>query len=116
MTENGYKCLVLEKRNHVGGNCYTRKEDGINKTCPHCNVNLSVPKDSQYIICGYINDEYDWLGCGHDWCGKCNKMLCKSWDKDNLNMIENRNHNNSCCKKYAKENNINIDLFCNCVN
>lgn len=26
----GYKCLVLEKRNHIGGNCYTDNRDGIN--------------------------------------------------------------------------------------
>lgn len=26
----GYKCLVLEKRDHIGGNCYTEKKDGIN--------------------------------------------------------------------------------------
>lgn len=26
----GKKVLVVEKRNHIGGNCYTRNEDGIN--------------------------------------------------------------------------------------
>ena len=26
----GFKCLVLEKRNHVGGNCYTDNRDNIN--------------------------------------------------------------------------------------
>jgi UDP-galactopyranose mutase len=26
----GYKCLVLEKRNHIGGNCYTENKDRIN--------------------------------------------------------------------------------------
>jgi UDP-galactopyranose mutase len=25
----GYKCLILEKRNHIGGNCYTENRDGI---------------------------------------------------------------------------------------
>jgi UDP-galactopyranose mutase len=30
LTDNGYKCLVLEKRNHIGGNCYTSKRDNIN--------------------------------------------------------------------------------------
>lgn len=25
----GYRCLVLEKRNHIGGNCYTSNRDGI---------------------------------------------------------------------------------------
>ena len=92
------------------------RDEVINKTCPHCNINLSVSKDCSYIICGYSNENYEWLGCGRDWCGRCNKMLCKSWDKDNLNILENRNHNNTCCKKYAKENNIDNELFCNCVN
>jgi UDP-galactopyranose mutase len=26
----GYKCLVLEKRNHIGGNCFTENKEGIN--------------------------------------------------------------------------------------
>lgn len=28
--ENGKKCLVLERRDHIGGNCYTENWDGIN--------------------------------------------------------------------------------------
>jgi UDP-galactopyranose mutase len=30
LTKSGYKCLVIEKRNHIGGNCYTSNRDGIN--------------------------------------------------------------------------------------
>lgn len=30
LTDLGYKCLVLEKRDHIGGNCYTENIDGIN--------------------------------------------------------------------------------------
>jgi len=30
LNKQGYKCLVLEKRNHIGGNCYTEKRDNIN--------------------------------------------------------------------------------------
>ena len=30
MTKRGKKCLVIEKRNHVGGNVYTESEHGIN--------------------------------------------------------------------------------------
>jgi len=30
MTKVGKKCLVVEKRNHIGGNCYTKKIEGIN--------------------------------------------------------------------------------------
>ena len=37
MTDLGYKCLVLESRDHIGGNCYTENKDGINihKYGPH---------------------------------------------------------------------------------
>jgi len=30
LTDKGYKCLVIENRDHIGGNCYTEKKDGIN--------------------------------------------------------------------------------------
>ena len=30
MTKKGKKCLVLERRNHIGGNIYTENIDGIN--------------------------------------------------------------------------------------
>ena len=30
MTKKGKKCLVIEKRNHIGGNVYTENEKGIN--------------------------------------------------------------------------------------
>lgn len=30
LTNNGYKCLVLENRNHIAGNCYTENRDNIN--------------------------------------------------------------------------------------
>lgn len=29
MTDAGASCLVIDKRNHIGGNCYTRNEGGI---------------------------------------------------------------------------------------
>jgi UDP-galactopyranose mutase len=28
-TDAGYKCLVIDKRKHIGGNCYTEKREGI---------------------------------------------------------------------------------------
>lgn len=31
-TKVGKKCLVIEKRNHIGGNCYTENQDGV---CVH---------------------------------------------------------------------------------
>ena len=30
LTDAGYKCLVIENRNHIGGNCYTENKDNIN--------------------------------------------------------------------------------------
>lgn len=30
LTDKGYKCLVIEKRKHIGGNCYTEKVENIN--------------------------------------------------------------------------------------
>lgn len=30
LTRKGFRCLVVEKRNHIGGNCYTENRDGIN--------------------------------------------------------------------------------------
>ena len=30
LTNAGYKCVVLEKRDHIGGNCYTELKDDIN--------------------------------------------------------------------------------------
>jgi UDP-galactopyranose mutase len=30
MTKSGKKCLVIEKRKHIGGNCYSEKKDNIN--------------------------------------------------------------------------------------
>jgi len=37
LTDLGYKCLVIDKREHIGGNCYTQKIEGINvhKYGPH---------------------------------------------------------------------------------
>ena len=29
LTDAGYKCLVIDKRDHVGGNCYTENKDNI---------------------------------------------------------------------------------------
>jgi UDP-galactopyranose mutase len=30
LTNAGYKCLVIDKRNHIGGNCHTENKDEIN--------------------------------------------------------------------------------------
>lgn len=86
------------------------------KKCPHCNIQIKLKNDIEYVICGYIdsNKGYDWNGCGKDWCAKCNKMLCKSWEHDQLFITINRTHDKTCCKKYAEDNNIDYNLFCDC--
>jgi UDP-galactopyranose mutase len=37
ISKTGKKCLIIDKRNHIGGNCYTENQDGINihKYGPH---------------------------------------------------------------------------------
>ena len=37
MTDKGYRCLVIDRRDHIGGNCYTEEVDGIDvhKYGPH---------------------------------------------------------------------------------
>ena len=30
MNKIGKKCLIIEKSNHIAGNCYTENKDGIN--------------------------------------------------------------------------------------
>lgn len=46
-TDAGYDCLVIDKRNHIGGNCYSEKINGIN-----------VHKYGPHIF--HTNDEYIW--------------------------------------------------------
>lgn len=50
LKKRGYKCLVVEKRNHIGGNCYTEKIEGINvhKYGAHI-FRTSVKKIWEYI-------------------------------------------------------------------
>jgi hypothetical protein len=107
-------------------NVFNRKQkifDDVNNTnsltkhCPHCNIITKVPNDSEYAICGYLNNNkgYDWDGCGKDWCPKCDKLLCKSWDKNKLFVSINRFHDGTCCKEYADKNNISYDKFCKCL-
>lgn len=46
-TKRGKKCLVIEKRDHIGGNCYTQKIEGIN-----------VHKYGAHIF--HTNNKYVW--------------------------------------------------------
>lgn len=88
------------------------------KKCPHCTEEYSGNNSSSYVICGYkdVHNGYNWSGCQKDWCYKCSKKLCKSWNEDKLYLEPNRIHNSECCKKYALANNENYNNYCMCSN
>ena len=95
------------------------ESDIISKQCPHCMEDCLAKIDTDYIICGYtdLKNGYNWIGCGKDWCFKCNKILCKKWNTHQLFLEINTFHDNECCKKHAKENNKNYpDDYCQCLN
>ena len=50
LTDAGKKCLVIEKRNHIGGNCYTEDVDGIkvHKYGPHI-FHTDIPEVWEFI-------------------------------------------------------------------
>jgi len=52
LTDKGFRCLVVEKRKHIGGNCYTELSNGINihKYGPH------IFHTSNHRIWNYINN------------------------------------------------------------
>lgn len=85
----------------------------LTKKCPHCNKEFKNATNDAYVVCGYDVKGYDWKGCKKDWCFQCGKKLCKAWDTDELYNINNRYHG-SCCKKFAKKNNMNPEEFCSC--
>lgn len=90
----------------------------IRKRCPRCNYATIASEDTEYVICGYVeNKGYDRKGCGYDWCFKCGKKLCKFWELNNLFDKYNRFHNSKCCKSYAYHtDDIYPDNFCQCKN
>lgn len=107
--------IINQKKYDKKNKDYTRY---VNKKCPHCSRYISMPENTQYIICGYQNSTtgYDWIGCGKDWCFTCEKKLCKSWENDILNLESNRIHDNICCKKYAKNMNFSFEEnYCQCI-
>lgn len=75
----------------------------IVKNCPHCNMTYTrrSSANTTYLICGYTDTKrgYDMKGCGKDWCFKCGKKLCKSWENDHLYLESNRKHDTECCFK-----------------
>lgn len=88
-------------------------------SCPHCKTQYFLNKNTEYVICGYTDNHngYDWKGCNRDWCFKCGKMLCKSWQEHKLYVNDNQNHNSKCCREHAKKyNNKYPNDYCQCRN
>lgn len=50
LNKKGYKVLVLDKRNHIGGNCYTEIKDGINVHKYGAHIFHTSNKDIWYYI------------------------------------------------------------------
>ena len=93
------------------------KENNITKKCPHCGYKCSMSKNNVYVVCGYSDSGYDWEGCSQDWCFKCGKMLCKSWEQDHLYLPTNRFHDSKCCRRHAiSHGNKYPECYCRCSN
>jgi hypothetical protein len=113
--------IVSRKRNRHGEYNRNRNQKDrliISKRCPHCGENMRMSEDTTYIICGYPDTHkgYDWRGCCNDWCFSCEKLLCKSWEKDELNVESNRHHDDVCCKSHAKKNGFEYPKdYCHCI-
>lgn len=91
----------------------------LSRECPHCqHICIAEPK-TKYIICGYSDTKkgFDLEGCGKDWCFKCGKILCKSWNENKLFNESNRTHNSICCKEHSiLHNKIYPNDYCMCIN
>ena len=95
-----------------------RKRIHGDRECPHCGHTLVHNENQTYVICGITGDgnSYNCNGCWRDWCCACEKMLCKSWSENVLNVEANRYHDGECCKQHAKKNNnIYPDDYCQCI-
>jgi len=90
----------------------------ITKNCPHCGYERTDFDNTNYVICGYDDNlVYDYHGCKNDWCFKCGKKLCKSFDNDQLCVICNRKHDEDCCRICAEKNGFNYqEDYCQCQN
>jgi UDP-galactopyranose mutase len=106
MTDNGAKCLVIDRRDHIGGNCYTEEREGINVHVygPHilhtdninvwrfvnkyasCNRYLNRPK----VV--HLNSIYSFpinLMTLHQLCGVRTPQEAKRWLEEARVPIEN---------------------------
>lgn len=108
--EELFKDICLQKKD--------KKENKNSKSCPHCGEEYYGDEYTTYVICGYkdTHNGYNWTGCQKDWCYKCGKKLCKSWNEDKLYLEPNRIHNFDCCVKYANSIEDTYNNYCVCNN
>jgi UDP-galactopyranose mutase len=61
LTDRGYTCLVIDKRNHIAGNCYTENVEGINihKYGPH------IFHTSDRRVMDFLSRFTDWVPYQH---------------------------------------------------
>jgi len=104
--------------NLENNNILEKKEETDYKYCPHCYEEYYGNTSTQYVVCGYsdIHNGYNWTGCQKDWCYKCGKKLCKSWNENKLYLEPNRIHDSECCKNHSKKTGDNYDNYCMCSN
>jgi len=117
---NTLRRLILKKPRSDNNKNYKNNKNNKNhkyvKQCPHCTKNHTGTNDTTYVVCGYTEKGYDWKGCGKDWCFKCNKKLCKSWNTDHLYNKLNRIHDARCCKSYSNNTKDKYpDNYCQCT-
>ena len=89
------------------------------RKCPFCDnvVNGNVI-DTRYVICGhglycdmfsnenkyaYFMNKNSISCCGNEWCFVCEKILCKNWTENKLYDINNRKHDEDCCRTHAQK-------------
>ncbi len=54
LTENGKTCYVIDKRPHIGGNCYTENIDGINVHKYGAHIIHTNNKNIWYYLCQFL--------------------------------------------------------------
>lgn len=64
MTDAGAKCLIIDKRKHIGGNAYTEKRDGVPIHCYGAHIFHTNSK----LVWNYMNRYTDFNGYVHRVC------------------------------------------------
>ena len=92
-TKNGKKCLVIDKRSHIGGNCYTQNIEGVEETCkevlqnnfPTYEWKIWIDEDANWDI--YFNFLYPDI---FSYQVMQNRKVLQKLEEDNDNLKNNR--------------------------